>query len=127
MVNVLYDYGRFQYGCGRYGEAAELLYQFRVLSTDNDKVSAATWGKLVSEILILNWESAMEEVQKVKESIDTRLFNNHLGQLQHRTWLIHLSLFPFFNHDPAVILSAIFSSLHHISILFRPLVPGFSG
>src|SRR6266516_1918776 len=101
MVNVLYDYGRFQYGCGRYGEAAELLYQFRVLSTDHDKVSSATWGKLASEILILNWESAMEEVQKVKESIETRLFNNPLGQLQHRTWLIHWSLFPFFNHDPA--------------------------
>ncbi|QSS64807.1 eukaryotic translation initiation factor 3 subunit 6 [Histoplasma capsulatum] len=101
MVNILYDYGRFQYSCGSYANAAELLYQFRVLSTDNDKVAFATWGKLASEILTTNWEAAMEEVQKVKESIDTRLFNNPLAQLQHRTWLIHWSLFPFFNHDPA--------------------------
>ncbi|KAL2381900.1 eukaryotic translation initiation factor 3 subunit E [Blastomyces gilchristii] len=101
MVNILYDYGRFQYSCGSYANAAELLYQFRVLSTDNDKVASATWGKLASEILTTNWEAAMEEVQKVKESIDTRLFNNPLAQLQHRTWLIHWSLFPFFNHDPA--------------------------
>ncbi|KAK2809564.1 eukaryotic translation initiation factor 3 subunit E [Emmonsiellopsis sp. PD_5] len=101
MVNILYDYGRFQYSCGSYGNAAELLYQFRVLSTDNDKVASATWGKLASEILTTNWEAAMEEVQKVKESIDTRLFNNPLGQLNNRTWLIHWSLFPFFNHDPA--------------------------
>lgn len=43
----------------------------------------------------------MEEVTKLKESIDTRLFNNPLAQLQHRTWLIHWSLFPFFNHEPA--------------------------
>ena len=101
MVNILYDYGRFQYSCGSYANASELLYQFRVLSTDNDKVSAATWGKLASEILTTNWESAMEEVQRVKENIETRLFNNPLAQLQHRTWLIHWTLFPFFNHDTA--------------------------
>ena len=43
----------------------------------------------------------MEEIQKVKESIDTRLFANALAQLHHRTWLIHWSLFPFFNYEPA--------------------------
>lgn len=31
MVNVLYDFGRFQYSCGSYVNAAEPLYQFRVL------------------------------------------------------------------------------------------------
>ncbi|ATZ47558.1 hypothetical protein BCIN_02g08260 [Botrytis cinerea B05.10] len=101
MVNVLYDFGNFQYSCGNYGAAAELLYQFRVLSTDDDKVTAATWGKLACEILTGNWESAMEEVQKVKESIETKLFNKPLAQLHHRTWLIHWALFPFFNHEPA--------------------------
>jgi len=101
MVNVLFDFGNFQYSCGNYAAASELLFQFRLLSTDNDKVSAATWGKLASEILTANWESAMEEVQKVKESIDTKLFNNPLAQLNHRTWLIHWALFPFFNYEPA--------------------------
>ncbi|GAB7357280.1 hypothetical protein MBLNU459_g8249t1 [Dothideomycetes sp. NU459] len=101
MVNALYDFGQFQYSCGDYNSAAELLYQFRILSTDNDKVSAATWGKLASDILTTNWESAIEEVQKVRENIDTRLFNNPLAQLEHRSWLIHWSLFPFFNYEPA--------------------------
>ena len=101
MVDDLYAFGQFQYSCGDYGSAAELLYQFRILSTDNDKVAAATWGKLASDILTTNWESCMEEVTKLKESIDTRLFNNPLAQLEHRTWLIHWSLFPFFNHEPA--------------------------
>merc|ERR1712230_260780 len=57
-INVLYDFGNFQYSCGNYQAAAELLYQFRILSTDNDKVAAATWGKLASEILTTNWEVA---------------------------------------------------------------------
>ncbi|OCK99550.1 eukaryotic translation initiation factor-like protein 3 subunit E [Cenococcum geophilum 1.58] len=101
MVNQLYKFGQFQYSCGVYPHAAELLYRFRVLSTDNDKVAEATWGKLASEILSVNWEAAMEEIQKVKESIDTRLFANPLAQLHHRTWLIHWSLFPFFNYESA--------------------------
>lgn len=101
MVDQLYEFGQFQYSCGDYASASELLYQFRILSTDNDKVNSATWGKLACDILTVNWESAMEEVMKLKESIDTRLFNNPLAQLQHRSALIHWSLFPFFNHEPA--------------------------
>lgn len=101
MVDMLYDYGRFQYSCGSYANAAHLLDQFRILSTDNDKATSATWGKLASDILTTQWDVVMEEVNKVKESIDTKLFNNPLAQLQHRTWLIHWSLFPFFNFEPA--------------------------
>ncbi|KAF3005123.1 eukaryotic translation initiation factor 3 subunit E [Curvularia kusanoi] len=100
-VNRLYEFGQFQYSCGVYPHAAELLYRFRVLTTDNDKEREATWGKLACEILSVNWDSAIEEINKIKEQIDTRLFNNPLAQLQHRTWLIHWSLFPLFNHEPA--------------------------
>ncbi|KAL8735647.1 MAG: hypothetical protein Q9166_000816 [cf. Caloplaca sp. 2 TL-2023] len=101
MVDMLYDYGRFQYSCGSYANAAHLLDQFRILSTDNDKASSASWGKLAADILTTNWEIVMDEVNKVKETIDTKLFNNPLAQLDHRTWLIHWTLFPFFNHEPA--------------------------
>lgn len=101
MVDMLHDYGRFQYSCGSYADAAHLLDQFRILSTDNDKATSATWGKLACDILNANWEVVMEEVNKVKESIDTKLFNNPLAQLQHRTWLIHWTLFPFFNYEQA--------------------------
>ena len=101
MVDMLHDFGRFQYSCGSYANAAHLLDQFRILSTDNDKATSATWGKLACEILTTNWDVVMEEVTKVKDTIDTKLFNNPLAQLQHRTWLIHWALFPFFNHEPA--------------------------
>ncbi|KAL6709474.1 eukaryotic translation initiation factor 3 subunit E [Coniothyrium glycines] len=98
-VNQLYEFGQFQYSCGSYANAADLLYRFRVLTTDGDKEREATWGKLACEILSVNWEAAMEEINKIKEIIDTRLFNNPLAQLQHRTWLIHWSLFPLFNAE----------------------------
>ncbi|KAK8163042.1 eIF3 subunit 6 N terminal domain-containing protein [Phyllosticta citrichinensis] len=101
MVEKLYEFGQFAYSCGDYDRAAELLYRFRILSTDNEKISEATWGKFASNILVTDWEAAMEELVKIKDGIDTRLFNNPLAQLQHRAWLIHWSLFPFFNHEPA--------------------------
>ncbi|ROT38403.1 eukaryotic translation initiation factor 3 subunit E [Sodiomyces alkalinus F11] len=101
MVNALYDFGQFQFRCGNYSSAAELLYQFRVLSTDNDKVFQATWGKLASEILTTNWASAVEELLKVKEAIETNLYNNTRAQLDHRTMLVHWALFPLFNSDTA--------------------------
>ncbi|KAF3360744.1 hypothetical protein VdG1_01057 [Verticillium dahliae VDG1] len=101
MVDSLYDFGQFQFRCGNYGAAADLLYQFRVLSTDNDKVAQATWGKLASEILTTNWDSAVEELMKVKESIDTKLFSNPRAQLDHRTMLVHWALFPLFNSEAA--------------------------
>ncbi|KAL9105742.1 MAG: hypothetical protein Q9227_009130 [Pyrenula ochraceoflavens] len=101
MVANLYSFGRFQYECGNYGDAAELLYQFRVLSTDNDKVARANWGKLVCEILTTNWEAAMEEINRLKESIETRLFSNPRAQLTAREALVHYALFPFFNYESA--------------------------
>src|SRR3954466_9840958 len=101
MVNALYDYGNLQYSCGNYGTASDLLYRFRVLSTDNDKVSWATWGRLACEILGMSWETALEELQKVREIIDSKLAANPLAQLQHRTSLVHWALFPLFNYDKA--------------------------
>lgn len=87
-------------------------------STDNDKTSEATWGKLACEILSVNWEACLEEINKIKEQIDTRLFNNPLAQLHQRTWLIHWSLFPLFNHEPArETLTELFFSLPYINTI----------
>jgi translation initiation factor 3 subunit E len=51
--------------------------------------------------LSTEWEQALEEITKVRENIDSRLFDKPLAQLESRTWLIHWCLFPFFNHEPA--------------------------
>lgn len=77
----------------------------------------ALWGKLGAEILTQNLEVALEDLNKLKELIDEKVirwhgeevcgifltlggqsFVSHLFQLQQRTWLIHWSLFVFFNH-----------------------------
>ncbi|CEJ01650.1 hypothetical protein G6F70_000309 [Rhizopus microsporus] len=97
-INILYEFGQFQYNCGDYGGAADYLYHYRVLSSDPERSLSATWGKMAAEILTGNWDGALEEIQKLREAIDQKSFVSPLQQLQQRTWLLHWSLFVFFNH-----------------------------
>ncbi|XP_038126678.1 eukaryotic translation initiation factor 3 subunit E-B [Cyprinodon tularosa] len=98
-LDTLYRYAKFQYECGNYSGAAEYLYFFRVLvpSTDRNALSSL-WGKLASEILMQNWEASMEDLTRLRETIDNNSVSSPLQSLQQRTWLIHWSLFVFFNH-----------------------------
>ncbi|KAF2981928.1 hypothetical protein EK904_011882 [Melospiza melodia maxima] len=98
-LDTLYRYAKFQYECGNYSGAAEYLYFFRVLvpATDRNALSSL-WGKLASEILMQNWDAAMEDLTRLKETIDNNSVSSPLQSLQQRTWLIHWSLFVFFNH-----------------------------
>jgi len=72
--------------------------------------TGAAWGKFAAEILSGNWDGAMEELNNVKDIINDRVspqlaysflisqtYADPTIQLYHRTWLIHWSLFPFFN------------------------------
>merc|ERR1711879_842500 len=43
-------------------------------------------------------ETAMTDLNKLKDTIDSKTFASPLELLQQRTWLIHWSLFVFFNH-----------------------------
>merc|ERR1719361_1452483 len=98
MVDKLYEYAKFQFECGNYTAASEYLYFCRVLLPPSNKnYLPALWGKLASEILMQNWESALDDLNRLKEIIDTGAFSP-LQSLQQRTWLIHWSLFVFFNH-----------------------------
>ncbi|PUZ69165.1 hypothetical protein GQ55_2G087300 [Panicum hallii var. hallii] len=54
---------------------------------------------LASEILNRNWDAALEELNRLKEIIDSKNFSSPLNQLQSRIWLMHWSLFIFFNHE----------------------------
>lgn len=99
MLNYLYNYSKFQYECGNYSGAAQYLSSHRLLITPNDKnYLSGLWGKLASEILMQQWETALEDLNRLKEHIDTTNFSSSLQALQQRTWLIHWSLFVFFNH-----------------------------
>uniref|UniRef100_A0A671L537 Eukaryotic translation initiation factor 3 subunit E n=1 Tax=Sinocyclocheilus anshuiensis TaxID=1608454 RepID=A0A671L537_9TELE len=69
----------------------------QVPATDRNALNSL-WGKLASEILMQNWEGAMEDLTRLRETIDNNSVSSPLQSLQQRTWLIHWSLFVFFNH-----------------------------
>merc|ERR1712018_1048721 len=99
MVDTLYKYAKFQYECGNYSGASEYLYFHRILVQPTDKnYLNGMWGKLASEILMQNWDTALEDLNRLKQFIDESTFGSNLQTLQQRTWLIHWSLFVYFNH-----------------------------
>ncbi|TVU39989.1 hypothetical protein EJB05_13434, partial [Eragrostis curvula] len=98
-IEAMYDNAKFLFECGIYTHAAEYLYQYRALSTNSERSVSASWGILASEILNQNWDTALEELNRLKEIIDSKNFSSPLNQLQNRVWLMHWSLFIFFNHE----------------------------
>ncbi|KAJ7525811.1 hypothetical protein O6H91_17G067800 [Diphasiastrum complanatum] len=98
QIEALYQFAKFQFECGNYSGAGDFLYQYRTLCTNVDRSFSALWGKLAAEILMQNWDVAVEELNRLKETIDSRP-DPPLTQLKNRTWLMHWSLFIFFNHE----------------------------
>jgi len=100
MIDTCYRFAKVQYECGNYFGASEYLYFHRILvqSTDPNYLNGM-WGKLASEILMQNWDTALDDFNRLKQFIDDSVFGSALQTLQQRTWLIHWSLFVFFNHQ----------------------------
>jgi len=99
QIEALYQYAKFQFECGNYSGASDYLYQYRALCTNSDRSMSALWGKLAAEILMQNWDVALEELNRLKDVIDSKNFSTPLIQLQNRIWLMHWSLFIFFNYE----------------------------
>ncbi|KAI4325636.1 hypothetical protein MLD38_031018 [Melastoma candidum] len=99
QIEALYQYAKFQFECGNYSGAADYLYQYRALCTNSDRSLSALWGKLAAEILMQNWDIALEELNRLKDIIDSKSFSSPANQVQSRIWLMHWSLFIFFNND----------------------------
>lgn len=98
MIDVLYRFGKFQYECGNYTEGSRFLSYHRLFISPNDKNYLNNlWGKLACEILMQQWTSALEDFNKLVDFIDNS-GTEQLESLQQRTWLIHWSLFIYFNH-----------------------------
>merc|ERR1719415_332832 len=99
MIDTCYNFAKFQYECGNYSGASEYLYFHRILVQPSDKnYLNGMWGKLASEILMQNWDAALEDLKRLQQFIDESTFGSNLQLLQQRTWIIHWSLFVFFNH-----------------------------
>lgn len=110
QIEVLYRYGRFRFACGNYSEASSYLYHYYVLAPDNKNTESLLWGKLACDTLTGNWERALEDLRILREHIDSQRASasavagvssnevTHEEILQKRVWLLHWSLYVFFNH-----------------------------
>jgi translation initiation factor 3 subunit E len=98
-IDALFHYAKFQFECGNYAAAAEFLYHYRSLCTNAEKGAAALWGKFASDILRQDWDAAVEDMTRLKDAVENRAYPNPLAQTRARTWLVHWSLFVFFNHE----------------------------
>jgi translation initiation factor 3 subunit E len=99
-VEALYHFGQCQYSLGQYATAANFLYHFLIFSPSFELNLSAHWGKLASNILSGDWESAASEVKELRDIIDNprgTSLDKPIAQLQARTWLLHWSLFVFWN------------------------------
>lgn len=104
VLEAMYEYGKFQFDCGNYELASEIMHMYRVLMNGRnpEREFFALWGKLASNVLVYNWDAALNDLNALKDAIDSsgrQVQLNPLQQLQQRTWLIHWSLFVFFNHE----------------------------
>jgi translation initiation factor 3 subunit E len=99
MVDTLYNFARYVYDCGDYSRAATNLGLYRALVPSSDKnMMSCLWGKLASEILMQRWDDAYDDLNQLKEAIETNNSRSPLDLLHQRTWFIHWSLFVYFNH-----------------------------
>jgi len=106
-LDVLYLYGKCLYECGKYEEACKLFTAYRELEPQGTHSFDALWGKLASEILMLQWNPAavslaladLNELQALIDKRDEDPLNpsNPLEMLQLRSWMMNWSLFVFFH------------------------------
>ncbi|XP_013110620.1 eukaryotic translation initiation factor 3 subunit E [Stomoxys calcitrans] len=93
-----YKLAKYLYECGNYQESTSYLYFcLIVMSPDDKNYLNVLWGKLAAEILTLNWNTALEDLTRLRDYIDNANFST-IQALQQRTWLIHWSVLVFFNH-----------------------------
>ena len=74
------------------------------LKTVNMDMLEVLWGKLACEILVENWEGASVAVEAVKNAFESLVHSKQmtpLRALQERTWLLHWSLFVYWNDSYA--------------------------
>ncbi|XP_055845398.1 eukaryotic translation initiation factor 3 subunit E [Episyrphus balteatus] len=93
-----YKLAKYLYECGNYQESTSYLYFCLIVMSPNDKnYLNVLWGKLAAEILTLNWNTALEDLNRLRDYIDNSNYTN-IQALQQRTWLIHWGVLVFFNH-----------------------------
>uniref|UniRef100_A0A336LLF3 Eukaryotic translation initiation factor 3 subunit E n=1 Tax=Culicoides sonorensis TaxID=179676 RepID=A0A336LLF3_CULSO len=98
IIDSVYKLAKYLYECGNYLDSISYLYICLMAMQPTDKnYLNVLWGKLAAEILTLNWGTALDDLNRLRDYIDNHNFTN-IQVLQQRTWLIHWSVLVFFNH-----------------------------
>jgi len=102
IIDDVYGYAKDNYEIGNYDECFEWLGKFIQLAPPNHKHALdAIWGRLASAICSEQFDAAHEAMTQLRENIDQTAGRDGspgaLQLLQQRTWLLHWSLFIFFN------------------------------
>ncbi|PAV68302.1 hypothetical protein WR25_12952 [Diploscapter pachys] len=99
MLDTLYKYAKLQYECGDYMSSSVLLQYYRQLVPQHDLKNYlnALYGKLASEIMLMEWDHARDDLLKLRVYIDANPFDTEAELIHHRAWLLHWSLFVYFN------------------------------
>ena len=102
-LEIYYKFAKFNYECGMYNEAEEMLGNFLsvVQPGQSSSVLAARWGRLACRILTAKWDLAAQDLAAIKEAIDVRNVTA-VDQLKQRAWLLHWALFVHINQRDGV-------------------------
>lgn len=98
VQNKIYDYALLLYQCGSYKNCSRMLNAYRYIAVENSRYMAVLWGLFACEILSSDWEKAWELLRFLQDTIESTRAADAVSQLLNRVYLIHWSLFPFFNH-----------------------------
>eukprot|EP01083_Nonionella_stella_P038264 104118_1 len=97
----------FRFDCGQYGDSTIKFLQFYRAHAPTEQARMSTgWGALSACVLAAqwanegeqDWESALEAFRDLQDSLRVFIGADQLTLLTHRNWLIHWSLFVFYNH-----------------------------
>lgn len=70
-----YRMGKYFYECGKYMQSISYLYFCSLVMQPTDKnYLNVLWGILAAEILQLNWNSALESMNRLRDYIDNSNF-----------------------------------------------------
>ncbi|CAN8308401.1 unnamed protein product [Cochlearia groenlandica] len=95
QIEALYQYAKFQFECGNY--SGDYLYQYKTLCSNLERSLSALWGKLASEILMQNWDIAVEELNCIKEMIDSKVIQQE--HYSYKDPIIEFLACVFVNYD----------------------------
>ena len=116
-VEMLFEYAKLTYESGNYEMATFYLSHYLLLGVEeegSDKMHRALWGKLAAEILYAitcneraetdkdratvqaTFAQAAADLEVLSSQIDSNSNFTQLTQLSMRAWLLHWSLFVFF-------------------------------